>query len=125
MDKILLATTNPGKIKELKDIFKQTGVLNDLDTRYEQPIEDGKDLICPKKKKKSEKLVLCVPVDTRYAIDKDGVIIYKTGPTSLEEEIENIRDDIKDSIEVSCRNCQSVFRAEFNKKYRVVIKDSL
>ena len=46
MDKILLATTNPSKIKELKDIFKQTGVeilsLNDLDTRYEPPVEDGK-----------------------------------------------------------------------------------
>lgn len=46
MDKLLLATTNPGKIKELKDIFKQTGVeilsLNDLDTRYKPPVEDGK-----------------------------------------------------------------------------------
>ena len=45
MDKILLATTNTSKIKELKDIFKQTGVeilsLNDLDTRYETPVEDG------------------------------------------------------------------------------------
>ena len=288
MDKILLATTNPSKIKELKYIFKQTGVeilsLNDLDTRYEPPIEDGnsyqdnaeikakyyseltglpcisddsglevdalnfepgvysaryagenatiaennkklideikalglesslasysctlclydhktgfkkctygkcygeikitprnsngfgydpyfyvcdksvaemsmeekakishrgkaaiemlqyidkmflyinkedKDLVCPNCGAKSEKLVLCVPVDTRYAIDKDGVIIYKTGPTSLEEEIENIRDDIKDSVEVSCRNCQSVFRAEFDENFRVVIKDSL
>ena len=121
----MLATTNPGKIKELKDIFKQTGVLNDLDTRYEQHVEDGKDLVCPNCGAKSEKLVLCVPVDTRYAIDKDGVIIYKTGPTSLEEEIENIRDDIKDSVEVLCRNCQSVFRAEFDENFRVVIKDSL
>ena len=45
MDKILLATTNTGKIKELKDIFKQTGVeilsLNDLDTKYKSPVEDG------------------------------------------------------------------------------------
>lgn len=288
MDKILLATTNQGKIKELKDIFKQTGVeilsLNDLDTKYEPPVEDGKtfednaeikaeyyseltglpciaddsglevealnfepgvysaryagenatsaennkklineikaldlesslasyvcvlclydhktgvkkfthgicsgeikvtpkgsngfgydpyfyvcdksvaemsmeekaqishrgratvrmlryvdkmfryinkedkDLVCPNCGAKSEKLVLCVPVDTRYAIDKDGVIIYKTGPTSLEEEMENIRDDIKDSVEVSCRNCQSVFRAEFDENFRVVIKNSL
>ncbi len=288
MNKILLATTNPGKIKELKDIFKQSGVeilsLNDLDTRYEPPIEDGKtfqdnaeikaeyyseltglpciaddsglevealnfepgvysaryagenatstenneklideikalglesslafyscvlclydhktgfkkytygkcygeikmtprgnngfgydpyfyvcdksvaemsmeekanishrgkaavemlqyidkmflyinkegkDLVCPNCGAKSEKLVLCVPVDTRYAIDKDGVIIYKRGPISLEEEMENIRDDIKDSVEVSCRNCQSVFRAEFDYNFRVVIKDSL
>lgn len=87
--------------------------------------KEGKDLVCPNCGAKSEKLVLCVPVDTRYAIDKDGVIIYKTGPTSLEEEIENIRDDIEDSVEVSCRNCQSVFRAEFDENFRVVIKDSL
>lgn len=42
MDKILLATTNPGKIKELKYIFNQTGVeilsLNDLSIKYEPPI---------------------------------------------------------------------------------------
>lgn len=129
MDKILLATTNTGKIKELKDIFKQTGVkmlsLNDLNTKYEPPVEDGKDLICPNCGAKSEKLVLCVPVDTRYAIDKDGVIIYKAGPTSLEEEIENIRDDIEDSVEISCKECQSVFMAEFDENFRVVIKDSL
>ena len=88
--------------------------------------KDKKDtLVCPNCGAKSEKLVLCVPVDTRYAIDKDGVIIYKTGPTSLEEELENIRDDIEDSVEVSCRNCQSVFMAEFDDDFRVVIKDSL
>ena len=82
-------------------------------------------LACPNCGAKSENLVLCVPVDTRYAIDKDGAIVYKTGPTFLEEELENIRDDIEDSVEISCRECQSVFRAEFDNDFRVVIKDSL
>ena len=280
MDKILLATTNPGKIKELKDIFKQTGVeilsLDDLDTRYEPPVEDGKTfqdnaeikakyyseltglpcisddsglevdalnfepgvysaryagenatiaennkklideikalglesslasysctlclydhktgfkkctygkcygeikitprgsngfgydpyfyvfdksvaemsmeekakishrgkaaimmlpyinkkdvIVCPNCGANHEKLVLCVPVDTQFKVDMYGNISRRARPILWEEEIENIRDDIKDSVEVSCRNCQSVFRAEFDENFRVVIKDSL
>lgn len=46
MNKLLLATTNQGKVKEFKDIFQKTGVeilsLNDLDTKYEPPVEDEK-----------------------------------------------------------------------------------
>ena len=278
MDKLLLATTNQGKIKELKDIFKQTGVeilsLNDLDTKYEPPIEDGgsyhenarikavyyskltglpciaddsglevqvldnkpgifsaryagdnatsaenneklvnmmgaldhssafytcvlylydsktgfercthgicsgeirvtpkgtngfgydpyfyvdgksiaemtteekakishrrraavtmlpyiskKDaLVCPKCGANYKNLVVCVPVDTRFNVDACGNILGKTSPLSPEEEKENIRDDIKDSVEISCRECQSVFRAEFDNDFRVVIKDIL
>ena len=278
MDKILLATTNTGKIKELKDIFKQTGVeilsLNDLDTRYEPPVEDGnsyqenaeikavyyskltglpciaddsglevqvldnkpgilsarytgdnatsaennqklvntlgmldhssacytctlclydhktglkrythgicsgeirvtpkgtngfgydpyfyvdgksiaemtieekakishrgkaaimmlpyinkKDvLICPNCGANHEELVLCVPVDTQFEVDMYGKLSKRARPILWEEEMENIRDDIKNSVEISCRNCQSVFRAEFDENFRVVIKDSL
>lgn len=284
MDKLLLATTNPGKIKELKDIFKQTGVeifsLNDLDTRYKPPVEDGKTfpdnaeikaeyyseltglpciaddsglevealnfepgvysaryagenatseennkklineikaldldsslasyvcvlclydhktgvkkfthgicsgeikvtpkggngfgydpyfyvcdksiaemsmeekaqishrgraakkmlpyiinkedkkdtLVCPNCGANHEDLVVCVPVDTQFEVDAYGKIIRRTHPIIWEEELENIRDDIEDSIEISCRKCQSVFRAEFDNDFRVVIKDIL
>ena len=280
MDKLLLATTNPGKIKELKDIFKQTGVeilsLNDLDTRYKPPIEDGKTfpdnaeikaeyyseltglpciaddsglevealnfepgvysaryasenatseennkklineikaldldsslasyvcvlclydhktgfkkfthgicsgeikvtpkggngfgydpyfyvcdksiaemsmeekaqishrgraakkmlpyiikkdtLVCPNCGANHEDLVVCVPVDTQFEVDAYGKIIRRTHPIIWEEELENIRDDIEDSVEISCRECQSVFRAEFDNDFRVVIKDIL
>lgn len=280
MDKILLATTNTSKIKELKYIFNQTGVeilsLNDLDTRYEPPVEDGKTyqdnaeikaeyyseltglpciaddsglevealnfepgvysaryagenatiaennkklideikalglesslasysctlclydhktgfkkctygkcygeikitprgsngfgydpyfyvcdksvaemsmeekakishrrkaaimmlpyinkkdaIVCPNCGANHEELVLCVPVDTQFEVDMYGNLSKRARPILWEEEIENIRDDIKDSIEVSCRNCQSVFRAEFDENFRVVIKDSL
>lgn len=100
-------------------------MLRYIDKMFRYINKEDKDLVCPNCGAKSENLVLCVPVDTRYAIDKDGVIIYKTGPTSFTEEMENIRDDIKNSVEVSCRNCQSVFRAEFDENFRVVIKDSL
>ena len=280
MDKILLATTNPSKIKELKYIFKQTGVeilsLNDLDTRYEPPIEDGKTyqdnaeikakyyseltglpcisddsglevdalnfepgvysaryagenatiaennkklideikalglesslasysctlclydhktgfkkctygkcygeikitprgsngfgydpyfyvcdksvaemsmeekakishrgraaimmlpyinkkdvLVCPNCGANHEELVLCVPVDTQFEVDMYGNLSKRARPILWEEEIENIRDDIEDSIEISCRNCQSIFRAEFDENFSVVIKDNL
>lgn len=284
MDKLLLATTNPGKIKELKDIFKQTGVeifsLNDLDTRYKPPVEDGKTfpdnaeikaeyyseltglpciaddsglevealnfepgvysaryagenatseennkklineikaldldsslasyvcvlclydhktgvkkfthgicsgeikvtpkggngfgydpyfyvcdksiaemsmeekaqishrgraakkmlpyiinkedkkdtLVCPNCGANHEDLVVCVPVDTQFEVDAYGKIIRRTHPIIWEEELENIRDDIEDSVEISCRKCQSVFRAEFDNDFRVVIKDIL
>lgn len=280
MDKILLATTNTSKIKELKDIFKQTGVeilsLDDLDTRYEPPVEDGKTfqdnaeikakyyseltglpcisddsglevdalnfepgvysaryagenatiaennkklideikalglesslasysctlclydhktgfkkctygkcygeikitprgsngfgydpyfyvfdksvaemsmeekakishrgkaaimmlpyinkkdvIVCPNCGANHEKLVLCVPVDTQFKVDMYGNISRRARPILWEEEMENIRDDIENSVEVSCRNCQSVFRAEFDENFRVVIKDSL
>ena len=280
MDKILLATTNTSKIKELKDIFKQTGVeilsLDDLGTRYEPPIEDGKTfqdnaeikaeyyseltglpcisddsglevdalnfepgvysaryagenatiaennkklideikalglesslasysctlclydhktgfkkctygkcygeikitprgsngfgydpyfyvcdksvaemsmeekakishrgkaaimmlpyinkkdvIVCPNCGANHEKLVLCVPVDTQFKVDMYGNISRRARPILWEEEMENIRDDIENSIEISCRNCQSVFRAEFDENFRVVIKDSL
>lgn len=280
MDKILLATTNTSKIKELKDIFKQTGVkilsLDDLDTRYEPPIEDGKTfqdnaeikakyyseltglpcisddsglevdalnfepgvysaryagenatiaennkklideikalglesslasysctlclydhktgfkkctygkcygeikitprgsngfgydpyfyvcdksvaemsmeekakishrgraaimmlpyinkkdvLVCPNCGANHEELVLCVPVDTQFEVDMYGKLSKRARPILWEEEMENIRDDIENSIEISCRNCQSVFRAEFDENFCVVIKDSL
>ena len=280
MDKILLATTNTSKIKELKDIFKQTGVeilsLDDLGTRYEPPVEDGKTyqdnaeikaeyyseltglpcisddsglevdalnfepgvysaryagenatiaennkklideikalglesslasysctlclydhktgfkkctygkcygeikitprgsngfgydpyfyvcdksvaemsmeekakishrgkaaimmlpyinkkdvVVCPNCGANHEKLVLCVPVDTQFKVDMYGNILRRARPILWEEEMENIRDDIENSIEISCRNCQSVFRAEFDENFRVVIKDSL
>lgn len=280
MDKILLATTNQGKIKELKDIFKQTGVeilsLNDLDTKYEPPVEDGKTfednaeikaeyyseltglpciaddsglevdalnfepgvysaryagenatsaennkklideikalglesslafyscvlclydhktgfkkctygkcygeikitprgsngfgydpyfyvfdksvaemsmeekakishrgkaaimmlpyinkkdvIVCPNCGANHEELVLCVPVGTQFEVDMYGNLSRRARPILWEEEMENIRDDIENSIEISCRNCQSVFRAEFDENFRVVIKDSL
>ena len=82
-------------------------------------------LVCPNCGANHEKLVLCVPVDTQFEVDMYGNISKRARPILWEEEMENIRDDIKDSVEVSCRNCQSVFRAEFDENFRVVIKDSL
>lgn len=89
-------------------------------------IEKGrKTLVCPNCGANHKELVLCVPVDTQFEVDMYGEISKRTHPIIWEEEMENIRDDIKDSVEISCRNCQSVFRAEFDDDFRVVIKDSL
>ena len=54
----------------------------------------------------------------------DFFIFLARRPIIWEEEMENIRDDIEDSVEISCRNCQSVFRAKIDDDFRVVIKDS-
>lgn len=90
------------------------------------PYINKKDaIVCPNCGANHEELVLCVPVDTQFEVDMYGNLSKRARPILWEEEIENIRDDIKDSIEVSCRNCQSVFRAEFDENFRVVIKDSL
>ena len=90
------------------------------------PYINKKDVVvCPNCGANHEKLVLCVPVDTQFKVDMYGNISKRARPILWEEEMENIRDDIKDSVEVSCRNCQSVFRAEFDENFRVVIKDSL
>ena len=90
------------------------------------PYINKKDVVvCPNCGANHEKLVLCVPVDTQFKVDMYGNISRRARPILWEEEMENIRDDIKDSVEVSCRNCQSVFRAEFDENFRVVIKDSL
>ena len=90
------------------------------------PYINKKDVIvCPNCGANHEKLVLCVPVDTQFKVDMYGNISRRARPILWEEEMENIRDDIENSVEVSCRNCQSVFRAEFDENFRVVIKDSL
>ena len=90
------------------------------------PYINKKDVVvCPNCGANHEKLVLCVPVDTQFKVDMYGNISRRARPILWEEEMENIRDDIKNSVEVSCRNCQSVFRAEFDENFRVVIKDSL
>ena len=90
------------------------------------PYINKKDVIvCPNCGANHEKLVLCVPVDTQFKVDMYGNISRRARPILWEEEMENIRDDIENSIEISCRNCQSVFRAEFDENFRVVIKDSL
>lgn len=88
--------------------------------------KDKKDtLVCPNCGANHEDLVLCVPVDTQFEVDAYGKITRRTHPIIWEEELENIRDDIEDSVEISCRECQSVFRAEFDNDFRVVIKDFL
>lgn len=90
------------------------------------PYINKKDVIvCPNCGANHEKLVLCVPVDTQFKVDMYGNLLRRARPILWEEEMENIRDDIENSIEISCRNCQSVFRAEFDENFRVVIKDSL
>ena len=90
------------------------------------PYINKKDvLVCPNCGANHEELVLCVPVDTQFKVDMYGNISRRARPILWEEEMENIRDDIENSVEVPCRNCQSVVRAEFNENFRVVIKDSL
>lgn len=87
--------------------------------------KERETLVCPNCGANHKELVLCVPVDTQFEVDMYGEISKRTHPIIWEEEMENIRDDIKDSVEISCRNCQSVFRAEFDDDFCVVIKDSL
>ncbi len=43
--KLLLATTNPGKLREMRDVMSESTLdivgLNDLDTPVDEPVEDG------------------------------------------------------------------------------------
>ena len=82
-------------------------------------------LVCPSCGTNHKGFILCVPVDTRFNVNTHGRITKRTHPIIFEEEIENIRDDIEDSVEISCRNCQSLFRAEFDDDFRIVIKEKL
>ena len=46
MKKIIIATSNKGKVRELKDEFRQLDVelvpLSELEVQYPEPVEDGK-----------------------------------------------------------------------------------